>query len=269
MKGPIPWLGGKTRLAKQIIAHLKQIPHSCYVEPFMGGGQIFFRKDRVNTEILNDINSELVNLFRVIQNHPEAFYACFKYQLCSREEFGRLKAQPLEQLTDIQRAYRFYFLQKLCFGGNVVSRAYGITTTGYQKLNPLAVESELSAVYERLARVNIENQSWEKIIERYDRPHTLFYLDPPYYGCENDYGKNLFSKADFLQMAKILGSIEGKFVLSLNDHPEVRKIFQEFFIQSIKVKYSQGTRAKNRQIDNSELFISNTVLTNQSKMKKA
>lgn len=259
MKGFLPWLGGKNQLAKKLSAYINQVDHTCYVEPFMGAAHVFFRKDPVKVEVLNDVNRDLSTLFRVLQNHFEEFMRYFKWALVSRDEFDRLNKQNPDSLTDIQRACRFYYLQKLCFGGKAVGRTYGTATTSPPRLNLLRIEEELSQVHLRLSRVNIENLTWQKIFTKYDRPHTLFYIDPPYFNCETDYGKDLFSQVDFLEMAGILNSLQGNFILSLNDHLEVRKIFQGFHIEETQVFYSVSS-PKTRKKKFPELIISSMVL---------
>lgn len=247
MKGFIPWLGGKSQLAGQLSTYINAIDHKCYVEPFMGAAHVFFAKEPVNVEVLNDINQDLSTLFRVLQNHLEEFMRFFKWALVSRDVFDRLNKQNPESLTDIQRACRFYYLQKLCFGGKAHGRTFGTSTTSPPRLNLLRIEEELSMVHLRLSRVNIENLPWEKAFEKYDRSHTLFYVDPPYLNCESDYGKGLFDRSDFHSMANILQNLKGDFILSLNDHPETRKIFRNFHIKEVKVQYSINTPGQKKR----------------------
>lgn len=110
MKSIISWLGGKSKLAKQIIEMMPE--HKCYCEVFAGAGHVYFRKEPSKVEVINDINKELVTLFRVIKHHPEEFLKQFKHMLVSRVEFQDAKQTPPETLTDIQRAARFFYLQK-------------------------------------------------------------------------------------------------------------------------------------------------------------
>lgn len=257
-KAFLPWLGGKSQLSKQISSYLNHIPHSCYVEPFMGAAHVFFRKNQVKTEVLNDINKDLTTLFRVLQYHLEEFLRYYKWTLCSRDDFQRLKELNPDSLTDIQRAARFYYIQKLAFGGHVKNPNFGTATTSPPRLNLFRIEEELSQVHIRLHRVLIENLGWSEVIKRYDRPHTLFYVDSPYFGNENDYGKNLFPRTDFPKLAKQLGAIKGNFVLSINDKPEIREIFRDFFLIPVQVRYSIGKTGKNNKF--AELIISNVEL---------
>ncbi len=102
----IPWVGGKRRLAKTILPQFPE--HTCYVEPFCGAAALYFMKPPSTAEVINDINGELVNLYRVIQHHLEAFIQQFKWALVSRQMFEWLQITPEVTLTDIQRAARFY-----------------------------------------------------------------------------------------------------------------------------------------------------------------
>lgn len=175
----IPWMGGKRRLAKYILPLFP--PHQCYVEAFAGGAALFFMRDQpAKAEVINDINGDLVNLYRVVQNHLEEFVRQFKWALSSRQIFEWLKDTPPETLTDIQRAARFFYLQQHAFGGKVEGQTFGTATTG-SVFNLLRIEENLSAAYLRLGGVTIENLPWQQVMDKYDRPHTLFYFDPPYW----------------------------------------------------------------------------------------
>ena len=104
----------------------------------------------------------------------------------------------------------------------------------------------LEAVHERLAGVTIENLDFGEFILRYDRPETLFYLDPPYWDCEGDYGRNLFNRDDFGRLSTLLQAIKGRFIMSLNDVPGVRDTFSWATIEAVETTYSiaGGDKAK-------------------------
>ncbi|MDR2050631.1 MAG: DNA adenine methylase [Deltaproteobacteria bacterium] len=206
-------------------------------------------------EVINDINREIVTLYRCLQWHLEEFLRYFKWVLVSRDEFDRLKRAVPDTLTDIQRAARFFYIQQTCFGGRIHNPSFGysVRSRGH-KLNLLRIEEELSAAHLRLSRVYIECLPYVEVISRYDRPETFFYLDPPYWGCEEYYGKNLFGKDDFTRLAEILAGIKGRFVMSINDRPEIRAIFTAFAVEAISTTYTCG-QAKN--VPARELLICN------------
>lgn len=253
------YIGGKRRLAKTIIKIIEDIPHSIYAEPFVGMGGIFFRRKLIPpTEIINDRLGDVVNFFRVLQRHYHPFIEFLEFQISSREAFERLKTQNPETLTDLERASRFLYLQRLSFSGQVTSRAFGVETDRSARFNALKLESILKLIYRRLAGVTIEHLDWSDFMVRYDRPNTLFYLDPPYWGVEDYYGKDLFKREDYQTMSALLAQLKGKFLLSLNDVPEVRKIFSQFTFKKVNTLYS--CNASNNAVPAKELIITNCDL---------
>lgn len=247
----VPWIGGKRRLAKLILPLYP--PHDCYVEPFAGGAALYFMKAPSGVEVLNDINGELINLYRVVKHHLEELVRQFKWSLISRQMFDWLKDTPPEPLTDIQRAARFYYLQKMAFGGKVTGQTFGTATTSPPRLNLLRLEEELSAAHLRLARTYIEHLAWADCICRYDREHTLFYLDPPYWSTEG-YGVE-FGLEQYDQMASLAKSIKGKMLISVNDIPEMRAAFDGLNIERTEVTYTVGGAGKSKP--SGELIIRN------------
>ena len=223
---------------------------------------MLFKKPESKVEIINDINRELVTLYRCVQHHLPALVEQFRWMLIARDEFDRFLKTPADTLTDIQRAARFYYLSKNAFGARVRSPSFGVAATGAPRLNLLRMEEDLSEAHLRLSRVFIECKPYQEIIERFDKPGTFFYIDPPYWGCESDYGKDLFSRADFTNLAAMLGKVKGKFILSLNDHPGVRELFDGFHLEEVRTRYSVSAN-KNQQV--AELLITNfkaTPITN-------
>ena len=241
----IPWIGGKRRLAGKIIP---QIPlHQCYVEPFCGAAAIFFLKEQSKVEVINDINPDLITLYRVLQHHLEEFVRQFKWSLTSRQIYAWLKETPPEVLTDIQRAARFYYLQKLSFGGKVDGRVFGTACSSPPRLNLLRLEEDLSQAHLRLARTTIEHLPWEKCITKYDRDYTFFYCDPPYYGTEG-YGVQ-FGLSEYDKMAQLPKTIKGKMMISVNDIPEMRTAFAGLNMESVGIHYTVGgNRAESKEL---------------------
>tara|TARA_R110000851_G_scaffold333531_2_gene514919 strand:+ start:84 stop:848 length:765 start_codon:yes stop_codon:yes gene_type:complete len=234
----IPWIGGKRRLAKTLLPLFPD--HQCYVEPFAGGAAMFFmRPDPAKVEVLNDRNSELVNLYRVVQHHLEELVRQFKWALISREMFKWLKMTPSDPLTDIQRAARFFYLQHMAFGAKVADQSFGTATTSKPGLNLLRIEESLSAAHLRLAQVFIEHLPWQEIIKRYDRAHTFFFMDPPYWQTAG-YGQD-FPWEEYERLAEVLGTIKGKAILTLNNHPDIRKLFRSFDYQTAPIRYTVGS----------------------------
>lgn len=235
------WLGGKKHLHPIIIDRIERIPHRTYVEPFVGMGGVFLRRRfRPRLEVANDRNSEIVNLFRILQRHLPQLMEVMRFQVASRAEFDRLRRTDPGTLTDLERAARFLYLQRLAFGGQVAG-VFGVSPTTAPRFSLSRLEPLLDAAHTRLQSVVFECLDWSDVIARYDSPNTLFYLDPPYFGGETDYGAGIFGREDFARMADQLAAIDGGFVLSLNDRPEIRETFRAFLFQEVSLTYSIGT----------------------------
>jgi DNA adenine methylase len=233
------YIGGKRRLGEQLARRIEAVPHETYAEPFVGMGGVFFRRRwAARREVVNDISRDVATLFRILQRHYPQFMETLKFQIASRREFERLAASDPDTLTDLERAGRFLYLQRLAFGGKVAGRNFGVDSNGPSRFDVTKLGPLLDEIHERLAGVVIECLSWEDFLERYDSPTTLFYLDPPYWGSETDYGAGVFSGAHFRRLALRLAPIAGRFILSVNDVPETREAFAGFAIESVATRYT-------------------------------
>ncbi len=232
------YIGGKRNLSRRLVKMISEVDHSIYCEPFVGMGGIFFRRaSKPTVEIINDWSQEVSNFFRILQRHYVAFLDMLRFQLTTRAGFNRLKATDPATLTDLERAARFLYLQRTAFGGKVAGQTFGTSPTRAAHFDLTKVVPMLEAIHDRLASVTIECLPWADCISKYDRPGTLFYLDPPYHGCENDYGKDMFNREDFAAIAKQLSDIKGRFILSINDVPEIRQLFSKFTIIEAPTTY--------------------------------
>jgi len=234
MRGPLAYIGGKRALAKQIIDIFPK--HTTYVEAFAGGAQVFFKKEPSKVEVLNDLDGEMVNFFRVCQQHYEELIRYLRFVVGSRKWFDLLLDTDPAKLTDIQRAARQLYLLKNSYAGRVRSPNYRWSISQPPSFNPERIPEVIEETHKRLARVQIECLPYEKVLAHFDSPSTLFYLDPPYY--ERKLYKFTLDPEDFRKMAELLGKLRGNFVLSLNDVPEVRNIFKAFTIKGIDLAYT-------------------------------
>src|SRR5712671_3253799 len=242
MAGPLSYIGGKNRLAKAIIEIFPD--HTTYVEAFAGGAQVFFHKEPSKVEVLNDLDGEMVNFFRVCQQHYEELLRYFRYAVVSRKWFDLLKASNPATLTDIQRAARHLYLLRNCFASLVRNPVYHRNVIQPPSFNLESLPQLIEKAHKRLERVQLECAPYEEILRRFDRPTTLFYLDPPYWGRKL-YRHN-FSEADFEKLAERLVNIRGKFILSLNDVPEVRALFGRFHVEQVELHYTSQKAAGRR-----------------------
>lgn len=242
---PAPYLGGKRILSKTIIQLINQTPHSGYAEPFVGMGGVFLRRTlQPRVEAINDISGDVANLFRILQRHYPQFMEVLRFQLTSRREFERLVKIDPTTLTDLERAARFLYLQKTAFGGKVSGRNFGVDNRSPGAFNLYRIAPQLEEIHERMAGVTIEQLPWKEFIRRYDREGMLFYLDPPYWGNEGDYGKSVFGREQFEEMSAGLGALKGTFILSLNAVQGVYATFSRFRIEEVECSYSVSGRPK-------------------------
>lgn len=244
-----PYIGGKRVLSKSIIRKINAIDHDGYAEPFVGMGGIFLRRTmQPRMEAINDISGDVANLFRILQRHYPQFMETLRFQITSRREYERLVKVDPTTLTDLERAARFLYLQRLAFGGKVSGRNFGVDKTSGARFNLLKLAPLLEDIHERLAGVVIECLPWRTFIERYDRPGMLFYLDPPYFGNEDDYGVGAFRRSEFAEMAEILKTLRGTFIVSLNAVPGVFETFKDFSIEEVDCIYTIGGRGRGKQV---------------------
>src|SRR5205814_1112278 len=231
------WVGGKSRLHKQIIALLPT--HSCYVEPFAGAAWVLFGKSPSPVEVINDIDQELINFFRVVKNQPEELITAFEWELVARAEFERLSALDTQKLTDVERAHRFYYLIMAGWGGelnyprfqtSIQDGGHGNRLIGALK----TLQQRLRPIHERLRTVIIENLDWQECIGRYDREGTVMYIDPPYPGNKCNYAYNMRDWDDHRMLADRLNRAKCKWVLSSYDTKEIHALFDPHIITPVQ-----------------------------------
>ncbi|MDE5946363.1 MAG: DNA adenine methylase [Oscillospiraceae bacterium] len=221
MKSFIPWMGGKSLLAKKI-TELFPDNFDRYIEVFGGGGSVlFYKENHAKLEVYNDLNSHLVNLFRCAKYHRTELQREISGYFNSREIFENIKEKlKIGGFTDIQRAAMFYVQIKISYGSD--TRSYGCNN---RSLSP----DYLEKVEKRLERVVIENKDFENLIKVYDRSNALFYCDPPYFKTEKYYDAE-FLKSDHERLKSCLDNIKGKFILSYNDDKFIRNLYQDYEI---------------------------------------
>lgn len=228
MNSFIPWIGGKKLLRKEILKRFPTELPTRYIEVFGGAGWVLFYKqpNAKQLEVFNDLNGDLINLYRCIKYHVEEVEKECSLLLNSREIFLDFKSQLNERgLTDIQRAARYLYLIKISYGADR-------ETYGTNSKNLYYAVDMLKDISKRLQRVVIENKCYDDLIKVYDRTGALFYLDPPYFKTEKYYGE-LFSKEDHLKLKEILSNIKGKFILSYNDCEFIRTLYADFYIEEV------------------------------------
>ncbi|WP_042678535.1 DNA adenine methylase [Anaerosalibacter massiliensis] len=249
LKPPITRLGGKSRLRKQIIEMIPE--HTCYVELFFGAGWVYFGKEKSKVEVINDIDKELINLFRMMKYHAPEIERMLEYEFSGRDIFEEYKNYTIDYLTEIHRAVRFLYLISQSFAGKGNHYGYGTNT---RPCPQIFYKNVLGDIKERLRNTYVENLSFEKIIEKYDRDYTFFFCDPPYFETAG-YGFE-FGEKEHLLLRDKLKNIKGKFLLTINDHEKTRGWYKDFNFRNVEVGYSVSNGNSGRR-KYKELIITN------------
>lgn len=261
VNSPFKWVGGKSRLRKQIISLLPK--HTCYVELFAGAAWVLFGKPPSDVEVLNDIDQELVTFFRVVKEKPEELIASFEWELVSRAEFQRLATLDPKKLTDVQRAHRFYYLIMAGWGGELKYPRFqtSISDGGHGNRLIGALETlrgRLTPVHNRLRTVIIENLDWRKCIDRYDRSNTIMYVDPPYPDNGANYAHNMREWKEHQELADRLHNTQCRWILSSYDIPEVRALYLQNYVVAVQMASGMKTKKNgSERVINKEVLITN------------
>ncbi len=254
MKSFISWMGGKNNLKKEIVKRFPATEFNRYVEVFGGAGWVLFHSVRhAETEIYNDYNSELINLYKCVKYHCPELQRELKYMLNSRELFQEFKeTYNSTAMTDIQRAARFFMLIKTSYGAK-------LTSYGCVKKDVSTMVDYLGDIEKRLSKVVIENRDFQDLINTYNKSKTFYYLDPPYYGTEKYYQVQ-FSKDDHTRLKNSLDNVKGKFLLSYNDCEFIRELYKDYYIEEISRFHNLHTKFEDKDKEYKELLIRNYEL---------
>ena len=236
MKAPFGRMGGKSKICKKLVELFPQMnTYNCYVELFFGAGSVFFRKPKIEgqLEVINDIDEEIYKIVDGLQNKNKYINDNINRDIIDKEYFHCLKKKD-DVISILEKIKWSFFAQ-----GKTLSQGTAIKTN--------------FSIYEtRLKDVIIFNKSFEIIIQEYDNPNTFFYLDPPYESkLKKDY-KNYITPE---QIYNAIKNIKGKFLLSYNDSPNIRNLFQEYNINTITTNYVRTQNIKDRL--KIELYITN------------
>lgn len=215
---PIPYYGGKTRLAHRIVSLIPR--HTTYVEPFFGGGAVFFAKPVPEIapskyrEVVNDQNDLLINFYRTYRDHPKKLLAKIDKTLYSVAELAEAHAVLRDRTADpVTLAWAVFVSLSMSYMARMdTSFRRGIVGTNYPSI--FQNKTKLLHHFEgRLKNAYIECEDALSVIDRWDTPDTFFYLDPPYPGYDQGHYKG-YSQQDFEALIRKLKRIKGSFILS-------------------------------------------------------
>jgi DNA adenine methylase len=198
-------------------------PHICYVEPFGGGLALLLAKERSKVEVINDINGDLIALYRNVQYHLPEILREVDFILGSRKNLSDFLQQP--GLTEIQRAVRFLARNKTSFGSNMKDFAISRTGGGGGGFSREGNAALLGEAHKRLDRVTIEHLPYERILKLYDSAGTFFFLDPPYVGSKlKTY--SAWTPEQMKELRERLAAVRGKWLLTVNGSEDNRRLFK-------------------------------------------
>jgi DNA adenine methylase len=239
MKTPIfRYPQGSYYLVKKLLELIP--PHDIYVEVFGGAANLLFAKEPSKVEVYNDINSELVNFFRILRDDEKWQKLQEKLLLTpySREEFN-LARQPAEGLDEIERARRFFVRIQMSFAGWGVAFGYNRSSQDNRALIYFNKIANFGLFHERIRSVIIENLDFEDVFKRYDTPNTFFFCDPPYIEHKvKSRTLNLeMSLEDHIRLIRTVLQAKGKVLLLGYPHPVYRELERHgWHVRRIKVR---------------------------------
>jgi DNA adenine methylase len=256
LRSPLAWVGGKSRLREKILERFPE--HECYVEVFGGAAWVLFGKDpgTSKSEVLNDLDGELINFWRVIKHRPAEFAEMASWLLASRELWTEWKPLPSKG-TEIERAIRFYAVIKLGFGAQRIPTSFGSKNRGRPTTAWPGMREDLGRITPRLRQVWIERLPWEHCIEKFDGAGSFFYLDPPFRCGGSKAYFHQFTDDDHQRLAaSLLSRVRGSWLLSYNDDPFIERLYRHHrtTIEHLEVPYSIARQGRQRM---RELLIRN------------
>jgi DNA adenine methylase len=263
MESPFGWPGGKRNLKRTLLAAIPE--HKAYVEVFAGSAKLLFAKAPSPWEIINDINDDLVNFFRVAKHRPSELAERLEHDLIAAGRFTELKHEQLRG-GEIERALRFAYLTWYSFGSKGEHFAslqikHLAKARAPIKRSLIRVRTLLADVAERLRSVLVENRDFADCIRRYDSRDTFFYCDPPYSDFQ-DNGRYKPMGARNRELFQVLAGIKGKFLLSFDDSAEIRALCREFKFGVTAVNVAYSLNGEKRSVGK-EVLISNYRLPNR------
>jgi DNA adenine methylase len=224
-KSPFRYAGGKFYARSLILEHVPK--HECYIEPMCGGASIFFAKDKVNKNVINDKDPELVNCLIQIRDNPEKIADFLHGIPASKEKHGFFKNE-FKPKNDIERAARWFYLNRTSYSGimNMKNCFWGYGDK--YSMRPENWRRHLLATSEKLRDVEILNKDFQEVIE--NSPDGAFiFLDPPYFNRDQDkFYAFSFSKDDHKRLMETLKKHAGriKFLVTYDDEPEIREMYE-------------------------------------------
>lgn len=264
---PLVWVGGKAAWADMLASYLP--PHGMYVEVFGGGASVLLAKHPSKVEVYNDLDCDLVNLFRVLREQPDAFKQLWRWTIVSREEFERLWALDPDTLDPLPRAFRYLYLNRTGFGGHMRRPSFSVKAESPSRLVSWSdrADEHIDALHKRLKHTYIERMDFRELVPYYDElkgdGDTVFFVDQPYHVKDPAY-VHWFTEQDHIDLANVMRSVKGKWLMTINDDAANRAWYDGFHILAKPKQYSLAKEESGRK-EFGELIISNYALPVQKR----
>jgi DNA adenine methylase len=238
LRSPLRWVGSKKKLRDEVLRRFPE--HVCYVEPFCGGAWVLLGKDPATSksEVLNDMDGELINFWRVIKHRPAEFTESASWLLASRELIEEWRELPGVG-GEIARAVKFYGVMRIAFGAKRTKNHFGSQRTARPSIFWPDEKEEVKAIMDRLRAAWVERLPWEKCLAKYDSPETFFYMDPPYRSGASSVYRHFFTDEDHARLADTVRGLKAKWLLSYNDDKFIRGLYRGrgMKVEEIRVRY--------------------------------
>ncbi|PPD55474.1 MAG: hypothetical protein CTY12_00430 [Methylotenera sp.] len=230
--------GGKSRLYKTLIPKFP-LDSTYYCEVFGGAGWVLLNKPEHVIEIYNDIDGNIVNMFRVVRDFPGEFVNRLRYDIVSRQTFDDYKKLDFSKLDPIDRAVKWYYVYYNSYNADMTSLLKRTVKTNPNRFNT-RLPDLVNTITTRLTNVVMENLDFRDLLSKYSNRDFFYYLDPPYY---NMHGYEVpFTDKDHLDLYDTLSTCSGKWMLSYNAHPTILELYQDYNISYVDVNYQAANR---------------------------
>jgi DNA adenine methylase len=263
VKTPFRYPGGKFYALKYLLPYLDSIEHDEYREPFVGGGSVFFGKSKARYNWINDVFEELVNIYRFIQdkNSFEDFKSMLLSETADKDRYAEIK--KFEPRTDLERAYKYYYLNRTSFSGKLISPAWGYREK--RSIPPHRWGEVLDPSHAKLAGTKITSLDFDRVIKAKPKGKSvLIYLDPPYFvPPKTKHYVNGFNYEDHVRLADSLRNSEHSFILSYEDCEGIRDLYNWAHIYKYSFPYRVGDSktAGGKRLDGKEVIITNRIFS--------
>lgn len=235
LKPIIKWSGGKKDELKQIIQHIPET-YSTYLEPFIGGGAVYFHLNPENA-VINDVHKELIDFYQSIKNgNAMDIYDFMKKHPNDEETYYKVRDYDNKDVLD--NAKRFYYLRKTCFRGMLRYNKNGKFNIPFGRYKTYNFEEIKNKDYEDiLKRTEILNESFETIFNEYNNADNFMFLDPPYDSEFTDYGYCTFGKEEQKKLATCFKETKIKCLMIIGKTPFIEELYKDYIVDEYDKKY--------------------------------